>query len=97
MLLDNPTFLTSLATLYSSHQHASVFVTLKCAPSKSAILFRATSGSAKLSTLVASTDIQDFNTAYINIVKTSMTSLRKKERVKQVRRKKAKVVDKMVE
>lgn len=94
MKLERTDFLHRLGLLYSECENASVFVTFKRLSYKKEgavefpCLVRATAKNTKISTVVDPEDLESFNDAYFNIVKLSMTSLKKKERVKRKRVKK---------
>jgi hypothetical protein len=54
-----------------------------------AVLYRAVSGSTKISTQVAAAQLATFNHAYLGVVRAQMTSLKKKDKSKRARAKKA--------
>ena len=59
------------------------------APATYPVLYRAVCGKSKISALVAPADLAKFNQAYLGIVRAQMTTLKKKEKAKKPRAKKA--------
>ena len=58
-------------------------------PATHPVLYRAVCGKSKISALVAPADLAKFNQAYLGIVRAQMTTLKKKEKAKKPRAKKA--------
>ncbi|KAI9090491.1 signal recognition particle 14-like protein [Phlyctochytrium arcticum] len=103
-LVSNDAFLSQLTKLYqNSKEKGTVYVTFKRyshdkrkdaaklndPDTEFPCLVRAVSGSSKVSTLVQPSDTDRFHDAYTNVMVLHVTSLKKKERIKKV--KKAKI------
>mmetsp|Transcript_19046 Transcript_19046/g.53596 ORF Transcript_19046/g.53596 Transcript_19046/m.53596 type:complete len:109 (-) Transcript_19046:187-513(-) len=89
VLLESDAFLTELSKLYAdTRASGSVFVTMKQhnVDGASALLVRASTSHAKISTLVAPRDHRRFQEQYSTIVRASMDALAKKSKEAKKRR-----------